>query len=1503
MLKLKILVLVLASLLACTPKSKPSPTPTGSEGPSTPGPNLGKPGAIPAKLAWEVVDATKFSQCSGSLTAELKLKNSGETAASWTMKQRVKSGLAFVPAQGTLKPREELTIVVTGTLTAADLDLTTGRTNIEVSALYENGEAPLKIQEALEGVLLQFNASTLDFGVVTPKDKAEQQLTLTNLGKTDTQIRFGLNSDFAVNPGQLDLAAGTSKTISVSFQPLENRSYSTNLLWQSSKPICTALSPSVKLQGQGSTVFKTTQKSLEWNQSCSLTSGAETQDISFSLRKNVASDVSLESIEGPFTVDAKEWTIPANAQGTVKVFFDGKELRPGTYKGRLSLRDKASGETVSFDLQATVIGSYVEVGTTSNGAFTPFDPIRGMEFTSSQAISSYASHPFNVDFVNRGNRPAVVTISLKPPVTAPFINFPETKLTIQPGLARANSFPLWLQTHQVGTWDTLVNFRFENDAAAPLCRQPAGVLPLHYTVNEDLDVEASAQGSRYICGASDQPEFSVDLTNHSSRTVQVGAAGLWNKSRINSQFNSSRIEGVTFKLQSRDAVGTSSFINDYSLKKGETIRVIIQVSDRTRFESTFKAGEKVVFGYSLRPGDSGNSISKEIALNVDVSGAFLALSPLELNFGTVVANAKAMQSFQIKNEGTAPAALTLPSLGQGFSLVSPASNKLEIGPAETALVTVAYTGSPYMSGRESSSIDAGGALNSCYSTGKVVSMRAVSSMEGLSFEPGSSSFGLGRSEPMGKPCAEVPIRSFSNRLRNMSSQDLKYRVSIRLNESLRPLFAASDLMAVQVNGQQATTDMVFTASAQTMSGQGPALSLVWLQDISALSFEKYRILAETEELGKVVVTYDNAEGADVTLPIKWSLARIIPSAKIIDVGTLTTRGSVTIPYELNVLQNHWTYVDITTEFKDGSPGLTVTPASLKLHSLESEVLRNPLQVKLDAAWQAASLSGTLKITAKESQTHCPLVSEFNLPVKGQVKIKELVVDSGSPRLTVTPEGKDFRVTSTTDCGTRSDQKTIRIKNNGNFPISFLDFQWEELAEASPFILTSSPSELQKTLEPGATLSLTYQPLEAQRQNYYAEDLRTNNRGVKRKLKATVSEDGEVREVNFIISDMPVGFYLPKTLFTTVPSFRQIQMKGNVAMKVPDFMIPVTGRGASYSLPGLWTVSSDIGQVQTLDEQGQGVGRLGAVMEFPAGFSGTSRMTWTVSHATLKSCSPNSFAIEGTKTSESIDVSLDPGNTVVGTPASDDFLSGGIAAEDGRLTSQVNFDRGKILCGTNAQEQFINITNNTSQTVKILIPSSDASPWLPIQMSVPPIEPGMTGRIRVAVDSSQVETLGSGLGTGRYTISLVANSTLPSRTVSSLRVIQTAEIEGKIVKAYVDGKALLPGKNIVNFGEVARDTTATRDIEWIIQGASGNNQLEFRKSLVAPISDGTPEFKLLEAFGSTIEREIFTVDSRRATLSFRPSVTGDHSVKLEVVGGPAMENVCSAPTIIVKGQGK
>jgi hypothetical protein len=1503
--KLKIIVLVLASIFACTPKSKPStpPAPTGTEGegPSTPGPNLEKPSASPAKLAWEVVDATKFSRCSGGLTARLKLKNSGESATSWTMKQQVKSGLTFVPAKGALKPHEELTIVVTGTLTAADLDLATGKTNIEVSALYENGEALLKIQEALEGAFLQFDADSLDFGLVTPKDTAQQLLTLTNLGKTDTQIRFGLNSEFAVSPAQLDLAAGTSKKISVSFQPLENRSYSSSLLWQSSIPVCAAFNPSVKLQGQGSTVFKTTQKSLEWNQSCGLTASSETQYISFSLRKNVTSEVSLEAIEGPFTVDAKEWIVAANTQGTVKVSFDRKDLRPGTYKGRLSLKDKASGETVSFDLQATVIGSYVEIGTTNGGVFAPFDLKRGMEVTSSQVLSSYASRPFNVDFVNRGNRPAVVTMSLKSPVTDPFISFPETKLTIQPGLALANTFPIWLQTHQIGKWDTLVNFRYENDAAAPLCNQPPAALPLSYTVNEDLDVEVSARGGRYICGAGDYPEFSVDFTNHSSRIVHVGASGLLNKSRISSQLNSSRVEGVAFLIQSRD--GAYSFVNEYALKKGETIKVILQVSDQARFESTFKTGEKMAFAYTLRPVDSGNSVIKEVALDVDVTGAFLAVSPLELNFGTVVAHSKATQSFQIKNEGAAQTALTLTSLGQGFSLVSPASNKLEIGPAETALVTVAYTGSPYLSGSVSSMSDLGGARNSCYSTGKVVRMNAVNSMEGLSFEPGSSSFGLGRSETMGRPCEEVPIVSLNNRLRNMSSQELKYRVSIRLNESLRSYFAASDLMALQVNGQKATADMVFTVPAQTMSGRGPALSVAWLQDIGALSFEKYHILAETEELGKVVVTYANAADAEITLPIKWSLARIIPSGKTIDVGTLTTRGSVSIPYELKVLQNDWTYVDITTEFKDGSPGLTVTATSPQLHTSESEVLRNPLQVTLDAAWQAASLSGTLKITAKESQTRCPLVSEFNLPVSGRVKIKELVVDSDSPRLTVTPDGKDFRVTSSTDCGTRSDEKTIRIKNNGNYPISFLDFQWEELTEASPFVLTSNPSELQKTLDPGATLSVKYQSLEAQKQSYYTEDFRTTSRGFKRKLKATVSDDGEVREVIFVISDMPHGFYLPKTLFTTVPTFRQIQMKGNVAMKVPDFIIPVTGGTFSNNLSSPWSVSSDIGQVQTLDERSQANGRLGAFMEFPAGFSGTSRMTWTVSHATLKNCSPNSFAIEGTKTSESIDVSLDPGNTVIGTPDSDDFMSYAYASEDGRLTSQLNFDRGKIVCGTNAQEQFINVTNNTSQTVKILIPTSKGDPWLPIQMGIPPIEPGMTGRIRVAVDSSRVETLGTGSAAGRYVISLVAGSNMPARTVSSLRVIQTAEIDGKIVKAYVDGVALTPGRNVVNFGEVARDTTATRDIEWTIQGTTGSNQLEFRKSLVAPISDGTPEFKLLEAFGSPIERQIFTVDSRKAALSFRPSVTGDHSVKLDVVGGPAMKNLCSAPTIIVKGQGK
>ncbi len=156
--------------------------------------------------------------------------------------------------------------------------------------------------------------------------------------------------------------------------------------------------------------------------------------------------------------------------------------------------------------------------------------------------------------------------------------------------------------------------------------------------------------------------------------------------------------------------------------------------------------------------------------------------------------------------------------------------------------------------------------------------------------------------------------------------------------------------------------------------------------------------------------------------------------------------------------------------------------------------------------------------------------------------------------------------------------------------------------------------------------------------------------------------------------------------------------------------------------------------------------------------------------------------------------------------------------------------------------------------------------------------------------------------GSDDFNLLAKGALPARTLGGLRIIQTAEIEGKIIKAFVDGKELVPGSNIVNFGTVARQTMAKRDIEWRIIGKAGSNQLEFRKSLVAPISDGTSEFKLLDAFGSTIEREIFTVDNRESVLSFLPTVSGDHSVKLQVVGGPAMKNICSAPTIEVRGQG-
>jgi hypothetical protein len=609
-----------------------------------PGTDAGPPSA---RLSAAAVDFG-LADCGGAAPADqvLLLTNAGGGSLTWTATLGTTTAFTLDGATtGTLPPGAAARITVRASAvpgTAAAGAAAEATLTIETSdAAHPSTTVPVKVTPS--GGTLVVSPALIDFGTLPlVKKEADVAVDLTNTGNVavtvdlaqpvDPQFTF----DWTGAPSTLTIPPGGAATgLTARFKP-------TSTLPSSG---AATLSPRTAVCGMSATTIAVTGQGTNGN------AGIQPGSLDFGLvgcgARGVAKDVKLTNsgsaaftftaalgAASPYTLSATTGTVAAGATTTVTVT---PKAIPATslttadlYADTLTLTTDVLGDTPHL----------VPLHQTAKGARLAFNPST-IAF-SDVPISKSAANPFVV--TNGGNAAASVTLSVD---NATFGVTPRVASAVNVGgsLAASASFA----PNVVGAASAKISVATADVLCAPL---PAALTLTGNGTSGKVAISTSSINFGSVdCGTTAAPQtFTVQNSGTATFnwTAALASGAAYTLSPASGALAASATATVT--VTPRAVPGTSALTPDLY---ADTIHVTTDI-----------------------PGDGA---PHDVAVHETARGAVLSFAPASIAFTGVPVNTTQTSTFNVVNDGNAPASVTLTPAGAAFTLSARTANGIAPG--------------------------------------------------------------------------------------------------------------------------------------------------------------------------------------------------------------------------------------------------------------------------------------------------------------------------------------------------------------------------------------------------------------------------------------------------------------------------------------------------------------------------------------------------------------------------------------------------------------------------------------------------------------------------------------------------------------------------------------------------------------------------------------------------------------------------------------------------------
>jgi hypothetical protein len=333
--------------------------------------------------------------------------------------------------------------------------------------------------------------SSLSFGSVQVGTSASQSVTIKNTGSSTLNIH-GINkpTGFSCSQSSINVAPGSTQSVSVIFSPTATIGYSGNISFSSN---ATQGTVSLNVNGTGTSAPQPTisvdPEAIDFG-SVSVAAAAVTEDLTISNTGNTSLNISSINTPSGYVLNWTSGNIPAKSDKSIQISFDPASA--GSYSGQISINSNATNVT----------GGVTQVALTGSGLSVQANTITGF-------VKDLAANPSGNALVEIGLQGA--TVKLKDAGNQ-LLATTSTNASGQYSFAgfTGNNFTLEVT---LGTY-TVVKQGYSTSSVAPVFVIPKTIM---YQINQQV----SALQNLQLVLAEKGPTYSMPIQGFNTSGMQT----------------------------------------------------------------------------------------------------------------------------------------------------------------------------------------------------------------------------------------------------------------------------------------------------------------------------------------------------------------------------------------------------------------------------------------------------------------------------------------------------------------------------------------------------------------------------------------------------------------------------------------------------------------------------------------------------------------------------------------------------------------------------------------------------------------------------------------------------------------------------------------------------------------------------------------------------------------------------------------------------------------------